>query len=232
MKPCRSLLRLLGALPALPALLVAIGATVASRPAAAQGVYVYGPPPGQPPSPPPPPPPPGYYRPYYVYREPPYAFALGVDFDGAAPVSTPQFVDRNNLKGGGGFKVRAGEQIRLQPGLHLTPEVGYGYVHLFATDDFGNAYDWDLHRLFAGARLAFGRLFVPVLYAHVGYGWQVTGDPNVQGASGPAFDLGGALDLRVIPRLGLGAHVEYATIAAQPYSIDWVALGVHADFIF
>jgi hypothetical protein len=211
----------------LTALLMASAASAVSRPACAQRVYVYGPAPA-----PPPPPPPPYYRPYYVYREPPYAFVLGVDFDGAAPVSTPQFADGNDLKGGGGMKIRAGERIRLQPGLHITPEVGYGYTHLFATDDNGNAYDWDLHRIFAGARLEIGRFFVPALYGHVGYGWQVTGDPTVQGTDGPSFDVGGALDLRVIPHLGLGVHVEYVTVAAEHDSIDWVAVGLHASIVF
>ena len=46
------------------------------------------------------------------------------------------------------------------------------------------------------------------------------------------FDVGGALDLRVIPHVGLGAHIEYATIDAQPYTPEWIALGLHVDIIF
>jgi len=214
------------AVPVLAASVIACASILSvSGTAGAQQVYVYGPPPG-----PPPPPPPRYY--YYEYREAPYAFALGVDVEGAIPVNVPQFVDGNNLTGGGGFKLRAGEQIRLQGGLRFTPEVGYGYEHLFATDDVGNAYDWDMHRVFAGARLSIGRIVAPVVYAHVGYGWQATGDPTVQGAAGLAFDVGGAIDLRVIPHLNLGAHLEYAEIDAQPYAIEWIAVGVHADVLF
>jgi hypothetical protein len=212
------------ALPVLAVSAIACALVVSvSGTASAQRVYVYGPPPPEPP-------PPRYY--YYEYREPPYALVLGLDIEGAIPVNVPTFVDSNNLTGGGGFKFRAGEQIRLQGGMRITPELGYGYEHLFATDDVGNAYDWDLHRVFAGARLSFGRFLVPVVYAHIGYGWQVTGDPTVQGAAGLSYDFGGALDLRVIPHLGLGVHLEYAAIEAQPVSLEWIALGAHADVLF
>ncbi|MGA3121666.1 MAG: hypothetical protein ABSF69_12950 [Polyangiaceae bacterium] len=226
MRPLRHLCSVRRVFPSLVALiLVCTSFFAVSRPARAQGVYVYGPPPG-----PPPPPPPRYY--YYGYREPPYAFMLAVDVEGAIPLNVPQFSDRNTLNGGGGFKFRVGEQIRLRRWLRITPEIGYGYEHLFATDDFGNAYDWEMDRVFAGARLAFGQIVEPVVYAHLGYGWQLTGDPTVQGASGFAFDLGGALDFHFIPHMNIGAHVEYASVDAQPYAIQWLALGGHADILF
>jgi hypothetical protein len=192
-----------------------------TREARAQRYYVtYGPPP---------PPGPRYY---YSERDPVYALALGVDFEGAIPVNVPQFLDGNNLEGGVGIKARIGEQIRLRYGMRITPEAGYGYDHLFAKDDIGDAYTWDMHRLFGGVRLAFGRILVPVIYAHVGYGWRTTGDPTVPTADGVAFDVGGALDLRVVPHFGIGVHAEYATIDAQPYAPEWVAIGMHADVTF
>jgi len=221
MRPFRPLCPAHPVLPVMAATLMACAALTFTRTAGAQRVYVYGPPP-------PAPPPPRYY--YYDYREPPYTFVLGLDAEGAIPVNVPQFLDGNNLTGGAGFKLRAGEQIRLQGGLRFTPEVGYGYDHLWAQDDAGNAYDWDMHRVFAGARLSFGRVVAPVVYGHVGYGWQVVGDS--QGGDGFAFDVGGAIDLRVIPHLNLGAHIEYAEIDAQPYAVEWIALGVHADLVF
>jgi hypothetical protein len=194
-----------------------------SRAARADRYYVvYGPPP--------PPPPPA--RPYYYdEREPLYALALGVDLEGAVPLNVPQFLDGNNLEGGAGVKLRVGEQIRVRGGLRLTPEVGYGYDHLFASDDIGDAYSWDMHRIFGGMRLAVGRFLVPVIYAHVGYGWRTTGDPSVPEASGVAFDLGGALDLHLIPQLAIGAHIEYATIDAQPYAPEWMAFGLHLNLL-
>ncbi|MGA2449594.1 MAG: hypothetical protein ABTD50_13000 [Polyangiaceae bacterium] len=231
---------------------LAIGGLLPST-AHAEGPYLYAqaappppPPNGYGPAGPPPPPPYGYGPPPpYVYGpppppryrysrydpEPPYAFVLAVDFEGAIPVNAPQ-LGGNTLTGGGGIKLRFGEQIRLQGGVRITPELGYGYDHLFASDDAGDAYSWDFHRLFGGARLSFGRFLVPVIYGHIGYGWRVTGDPSVPQEGGLALDVGGALDLRVIPHFGIGVHIEYATIDAQDYAPQWIATGLHADLTF
>jgi hypothetical protein len=218
--------------------LACVGILSLSQDAHAQRVYVYAPAP--PPPPPPnvyvyraPPPPPGYYAappPRYYYRdpEPMYAFAIGADLEGAVPVNLPRFADGNNLQGGAGAKIRIGEQIRFR-GIRFTPEGGYAFDHLFANDDAGDSYSWDMHRVFAGARLSFGHILVPTLYAHVGYGWRTTGDHTVPDASGLAVDAGAALDLRLIPQFSIGVHAEYATIDAQPYAPQWVALGVHVD---
>jgi hypothetical protein len=217
-------------LPVVCAGALACLAVVASPRTAHAQVYVYA----QPPPPPPPPPPQYYYGPrygYYEYREPPYAFQLALDLEGAIPLNVPQF-DGYTWSGGGGFKIRAGEQIRFRGGVRFTPEVGYGYERLFVQDDAGDEYDWSLHRLFAGGRIGFGRVVVPVFYAHAGYGWQVTGDPSAQGNGGFAYDVGGALDFRFIPHIGFGAHIEYAAINLAPQEVSWLALGVHGDVLF
>lgn len=190
----------------------------------AQRVYVYGPPP-------PPPPGPGY-RYYDVDREPPFSLALALDLEGAFPVNVPRFVDRNDLTGGGGFKLRMGEQIRLRGGARITPEVGYGYEHLFASDDFGNAYSWDVHRLFGGVRLGVGYFVVPSVYGHIGYGWRVTSDPTVPQEGGLTLDVGAALDFRVAPHLTLGVHLEYATLDNPDYGVQWFAAGGHGTLLF
>jgi hypothetical protein len=165
---------------------------------------------------------------YYQARE---SLDLAFDGEGAVPLMDRRFQSGNDLSGGGGFKVRLGEQIRF-PRLRFTPEIGYGFDHLFATDDNGSAYAWDMHRVFAGARVGFGRLVVPTFYGHLGYGWRDTGDPTVNEASGLAFDLGFALDFHVVPHFGFGGHVEYAAIDAEPYTPRWLAIGVHADVAF
>ena len=225
-------------LAALVAAGAALALVLAPRTAGAQ---VYAP---YPPPPPPPPPPPGVYAPpppgeplpprYYYRREPERfsALALGVDLEGAVPVNTSRLVDGNNLTGGGGVKVRIGDQLRLAPGLRFTPEVGYGYEHLYASDDIGNAYSWDTSRLLVGARLAFGYFFVPSIYGHAGYGWRTTGDPSLPSAGGAAFDVGGAFDIRVLRQFQFGVHLEWATIDAQPYAPEWVAMGGHIDLAF
>jgi hypothetical protein len=156
---------------------------------------------------------------------------VAVDGEGAVPLMDRRFQSGNDLSGGGGFKVRVGEQIRM-PRLRVTPEIGYAFDHLFATDDAGTAYAWDMHRMFAGARIGFGHLIVPTIYGHIGYGWRDTGDPSVAQASGLAYDLGFALDFHVVPHFGFGAHVEYAAIDAEPYTPQWLALGLHTDVAF
>lgn len=158
------------------------------------------------------------------------AFALGFDLEGAVPLNVPK-VNGNDLTGGGGFKVRLGEQLHF-PGVRFTPEIGYGYDHLFASDDQGAAYAWDLHRVFGGARLAFGHFLVPVIYGHLGYGWRATGDPSVASAGGFAYDVGGALDLHIVPHFGVGVHVELDGIESQPDTPQWLAFGAHADLVF
>lgn len=158
--------------------------------------------------------------------------ALGFDLEGAIPVNAPTSPQNNEVKGGGGFKVRLGEQFRFT-GIRFTPEVLYGYDHLWANDDTGAAYGWDMNRVFAGARLSFGRILVPVVYAHLGYGWRQTGDASITGSNGGlGFDVGGALDLHVVPHLGVGVHVDYTNVETQVETPQWVALGLHADLVF
>lgn len=208
------------------------GVMLAPRTAHAQRVYVYTNRPA----------PPAYYgggyyarpaQPYY-YQEPPYSFNLGFDLEGVVPVNPPTVPGGNQaaIGGGGGFKIRAGEQFRFQ-GVRFTPELEYGYDHLWAGDGYGNGYSWDMNRIAAGARLAFGRIIVPVIYGHIGGGWRQTSSPFVYGGEGGlAFDLGAALDFRVVPHFGFGAHIEYAQIATDVNSPQWVAIGGHIDLNF
>lgn len=159
------------------------------------------------------------------------AFNIGFDAEGAVPLMDRHYQSGNDITGGGGFKVRLGNQFRF-PGVRFTPEIGYGYDHLFATNDANTSYAWDMHRVFAGARFGFGRFLVPTVYAHLGYGWRDSGDPTVAAANGLALDVGFALDVHVIPHVGLGAHIEYASIDAQPYTPEWLAMGLHIDIAF
>jgi hypothetical protein len=171
------------------------------------------------------------------YRDPPEydvgrsSLDLAFDGEGAVPLMDRRFQSGNDLTGGGGFKFRVGDQIHF-PRLRITPEVGYGFDHLFATDNQTFSYAWDMHRVFAGVRIGFGRVVVPTFYAHVGYGWRDTSDPTVAAASGVAFDTGFALDFHVVRHFGFGGHVEYAAIDAEPYTPQWLAIGLHADVAF
>jgi hypothetical protein len=181
--------------------------------------------------------PPAHADRYVVVYDEPYqprsAFNLGFDLEGVAPLLTPRFPSGNNLSGGGGFKVRFGDQIRFRH-VRVTPEGGYAFDHLFATDDTGTAYDWDMHRLFGGVRVEFGRIVTPGFYVHLGYGWRDTGDPSIPPSAngGLAFDAAFILDVHITPLFALGGHIEYVTIDAQPYVPEWLAFGLHADITF
>lgn len=146
---------------------------------------------------------------------------IAADFDGALPVDS-----HGTLDGGGGFGIRLGRQIHL-PGLRLTPEVGYGYMHLFGTNGWP---DVTTHRIQGGLRLGVGELLVPFAFVHAGYGWRVSSEP-VAGGGGLAVDVGVGLDLSLGP-LSVGGHVGYASIAADPNDPKWVILGLDAAIVF
>ncbi len=141
---------------------------------------------------------------------------LGVDLDGALPVDS-----HGTLDGGGGFGIRLGHQVHL-PALRVTPELDYGYMHLFGANGWP---DLTTHRIEGGLRLGIGELLVPFAFLHGGYGWRVSD------GSGFAIDLGVGLDLTLGP-LSVGAHAGYASIAADPNDPKWVILGFDGAIVF
>jgi hypothetical protein len=155
---------------------------------------------------------------------------FGFDGEGAAIVTSPRSAIGSTLTGGSGFKLRVGDQLRF-PALRFTPEIGYGFEHLYTSSDVG-AYSWETHRVFGGARVAFGHVVSPGFYGHLGYGWRNSGDPTISQAGGLALDAGFALDFRLVRHFTFGAHAEYATIDTQPYTPQWLALGMHGDLLF
>lgn len=171
---------------------------------------------------------------HYDYAEYEYEGRSHIDFgfdgEGAAMVTSPRSPIGDTLTGGSGFKLRVGDRIWF-PGARITPEVGYGYEHLWTSSDVGS-YSWDTHRVFGGMRVAFGHLVSPGFYGHVGYGWRNTGDPSIVDAGGVALDAGLALDFHLIRHFVFGAHAEYATIDMASYGPQWLALGLHGDAVF
>ena len=156
---------------------------------------------------------------------------LAFDGEGAVPLMDRRFQSGNDLTGGGGFKIRVGDQIRF-PGLRFTPEVGYGFDHLFATDNADL-----LVRLGHAPRLC-GRphrlraLRGPhVLCARRLRVARHRGSHRRRGER-RRVRYGFALDFHVVRHVGFGGHVEYAAIDAQPYTPQWLALGLHADIAF
>lgn len=120
--------------------------------------------------------------------------------------------------------------------MRIIPEGGFAYTHLFVTDNAGDSLGWNMERAFAGVRVGFGEIVVPVFYGHVGYGWRgTTGGPllyPVPTASGVTADAGVGLDFHLIRLLGFGLHFEYVAVEATPYVPDWMAFGLHADVAF
>ncbi len=178
---------------------------------------------------------------YYVRPAPQNGVGLnvGVDLEGAADVTPPAATD---IFGGGGVKLRVGAEIR-RPYLRIIPELGFGYTHLFVSDQYGDNIGWDMERVFVGVRVGFGEVIVPTIYGHIGYGWRSAQDSNassyyssgvtaIPSANGLAADGGLALDFHFVRHFGFGVHVEYVTVQATPSIPDWVAAGVHGDYRF
>jgi hypothetical protein len=166
------------------------------------------------------------------------AFDLGIDGDLNALVAPDP--STNNLSTlGTGLKLRFGDRIGLRYGLHITPEVGWAFDHIFPA---GAGYPENMNRIFAGARLGFGKWVIPTIYAHLGVGFR--SDSVAPGAAsafdtGVSFDTGVAVDFRVGRHLMIGPHAEYVFIDA-PATIpggtiagpQWLAFGGHLDILF
>jgi hypothetical protein len=175
-------------------------------------------------------------------------FDLGGDIE--APVLLAPSPAQNNLSTAGvGFKLRFGDTFHLRYGIHLTPEVGYAYDHIFTSG--GDAPipnepglvatgDWNMNRFFAGLRFGVGRVVVPTLYAHAGYAFRSISGPGntnaeIFGENGFTFDTGIALEIHVARHLSLGPHAEYVLVTTSDRgesNPQWLSFGGHLDFIF
>ena len=101
-------------------------------------------------------------------------------------------------------------------GLDLTviafvPEIGFTY------GTFADTYERDLLRLLGGARLTLpGAVLQWSLVAHIGYGTSNGVDVDaVLDRSGLTFDVGGALDITLLPIVFFGAHLDYGALLAS-----------------
>jgi hypothetical protein len=143
---------------------------------------------------------------------------VALDADFAVPIS---FQDTNS---GGGGALRFGRQFGLVL-VSLTPEVGGGY-YKFAGDP-----DAAIYRVFAGGRVAFGKIVEPSAYAHIGYG-KLHGTSDDHFA--PVMDAGLALDVTVIPVINFGVHGAYNAVlpSSDDSSFRWVSVGLHAALVF
>ena len=174
-------------------------------------------------------------RPYY-YQEAPQAFQLGFDLEGVVPLNPPSVNGGPAAIGGGAAasKSASGEQFASRASASRRRSAT-AYDHLWAADNFDNSYGWSMNRVFAGARLGFGRRSCrPSTPISATAGARRDADCISTGQNGGlAFDVGGALDFRVAPHFGFGAHLEYSRRSRLSTDTpQWIALGGHANFLF
>jgi len=155
---------------------------------------------------------------YFVSRPAAAGPTIGADHDLGFPLHS-----RGNS--GGGFGIRLGEELKV-PALVLTPELGFTY-HNFS-GDFGPK----IYRGILGARLGFGDILRPGAFAHIALAHFVPTVGDNQNAFG--FDVGGFLDLTIIPFINVGAHAAYNRVDADYGSgaYAYATVGLHAALVF
>lgn len=130
------------------------------------------------------------------------------------------------LNTGAGFDVRFGYRFRV-PYRHISivPELAAGYTDLSA----------HIVRVRPGLRLGIGRVLMPYIYGHVGWGYtqfDVYGSRNLtdtavfRSSQGLSFDAGLGLDVSVSRRFTIGAHLGYNVVnvgITEMSPLDWRA---------
>jgi len=112
--------------------------------------------------------------------------------------------------------------------LALTPELGGSY-HAFGGSPGASAFDGVV-----GARFGINFIVEPSVFAHLGVGHfdYATGAGDVS-RTGLMYDVGGALDLTLVPVVDVGAHAAYSQIAGDGSGdFAWVDVGAHVTFTF
>jgi len=99
---------------------------------------------------------------------------------------------------------------------------------------------------FGGSGLISG-VIEPAIFGHAGYGWIWSGlddDPTDFHLRGPAFDVGFALDVKVVRYFRFGAHGVYNAVVGRvpgsipyqggepPLAVKWISFGLHAGVGF
>lgn len=163
-----------------------------------------------------------------VFAFAPAAYAdstLALDLDYARPIKA------TGIDSGFGGAVRFGYQFHV-PMLAFTPELALAY------HKFGGAFDPSILRGMVGARLGIGELIRPGVFAHYGYGHMAffntsggAGDPSRSAAS---YDIGGFLDLTVLPIIDLGVHGAYNAFSAGDGAgtFKYATVGAHLAITF
>lgn len=156
---------------------------------------------------------------------------IDADLDLGAPLDTGSL----SIGAGG----RLGWRFDFGP-VWLQPEVAGHYTSfLNAANTDSSASGGSIHvvRVLGGARLGGAGLISgviePALFGHAGYGWFSSR------TKGTAFDVGFALDVKIVRHFSFGAHGAYNVVAdssefigASVPAFKWVSYGVHAGAYF
>jgi hypothetical protein len=160
--------------------------------------------------------------------------AIGVDADVAVPVDASEMPAY--LGTGASFDLRLGYRFRIPYSLiAITPEVAGGYADLSSR----------IVRLRPGVRVAFGRVFVPYAYGHIGWSWtsfdrlgtrDESSSPVFSAAQGASYDVGAGIDLAILRLLTFGAHLGYNVVDVDPtqppalpsFRAKWMSFGITA----
>jgi hypothetical protein len=161
----------------------------------------------------------------------------GIDADLGLP-------SEDALDTGWGLGLRLGSGIDVEA-VRLDLEGGFGYNRFPGAqgEDFPDTADdarSHLWRVVAGLRLGALMPIVPYVFAHVGYGRQVSdiGEDEDQAANGIAWDVGLGSDLVAFNEFQLGVHATYQSFNAlddsnlQPDEMRWFGVGIHGQFGF
>ena len=173
---------------------------------------------------------------------------LGAHLDADLDLGVPKGFDESRLSFGAGG--RLGWRFDLGP-VWLQPEAGGQYT-VFTRPESAIPcalckYFLTEHpvRVFGGLRLGGAGLIAgviePALFGHAGYGWDTSGLPSVVtpdgrltahvvDRKGPAFDVGFALDVRLVRHFRFGLHAAYNVVVPAAESTDgvrWLTYGLH-----
>lgn len=162
--------------------------------------------------------------------------SLAGDIDLGVPVDqgTTQY-----LSTGAGFDLRLGYRFRV-PYRHISiiPEIAAGYTDLGA----------HLVRVRPGIRVGVGRVLMPYAYGHVGWGFtsfdvygsrNLTDVPVYRSSNGLSFDAGLGLDVNILRRFTVGAHLGYNVVnvgitdsSPLDWRAKWMSFGLTATGYF
>lgn len=147
-----------------------------------------------------------------------------------------------------GAGARFGWRFDFGP-VWLQPEVAGHYTHLPRYEcPLCEPRPTSIHaaRILGGVRLGgsglISKAIEPAIFGHAGYGWLKFAHAGQPGdTAGPAFDVGFALDVKIVRHFRFGAHAAYNVIKPlypseylgfRVLSEKWINFGLHADAAF